>query len=75
MLDDYIHFLRNYPKVLLDGLAVIMQAAICYGINVDEHLKNLNSDVIEIKLEQDKTAQSKYKRFGYLMNLYKMEKF
>ncbi|MEK8211283.1 DNA-binding protein [Paenibacillus sp. FSL L8-0463] len=74
LLDDYAHVLQKYPNGLLDGLIVIMQTALCYGLNVDEQLSQLNDDISEVKLEQDKTAQLKYKRFCYLVDLYNMRK-
>jgi hypothetical protein len=74
LLENYARFLQTYPNGLLDGLIVIMQAALCYGLNVDEQLSYLNDDINEIKLEQDKTAQSKYRRLCYLVDLYNMRK-
>lgn len=74
LLDDYARFLQTYPNGLLDGLIVIMQTALCYGLNVDGQLSYLNDDINEIQLEQDKTAQSKYIRFCYLVDLYNMRK-
>ncbi|OMD64497.1 hypothetical protein BSK48_24760 [Paenibacillus odorifer] len=74
LLHDYACFLQTYPDGLLDGLVVIMQTALCFGLNVDEQLSHLNDDVSEIKLEQDNTAQSKYRRFCYLVDLYNMRK-
>jgi len=74
LLHDYACFLQTYPNGLLDGLVVIMQTALSFGLNVDEQLSHLNDDVSEIKLEQDKTAQSKYRRFCYLVDLYNMRK-
>lgn len=74
LLNDYAHFLQTYPNELLDGLVVIMQTALYYELNVDEQLSYLNDDISEIKLSQDKTVQSKFRRFCYLMNLYNMRK-
>ncbi|GGF96214.1 hypothetical protein GCM10010912_46390 [Paenibacillus albidus] len=74
LLDDYARVLQNSPNGLLDGLVVIMQTALCYGLNVDEQLSHLNDDISQIKLVQDKTAHFKYRRFCYLVDLYKMRK-
>ncbi|MNG38788.1 hypothetical protein D3C84_1266140 [compost metagenome] len=73
-MDDYVEFLQTYPKGLFDGLIVIMQTALCYGLNVDEQLSQLNHDIGGIKLEMDKAVQVKYRRFCYLLNLYNMRK-
>ena len=71
-LDDYAHFLQTYPNGLLDGLVAIMQTALCYGLNVDKQLSQLTHDINGIKIELDKAAQAKYKRFCYLVGLYNM---
>lgn len=74
LLDDYVRVLQSNPNGLLDGLAVIMQAALCYELNVDEHLSYLNNDISKIKSEQHNTVQSKYRRFCFLMDLYSLWK-
>lgn len=74
LLDDYIHVLQTYPNGLLDGLIVIMQTALYYGLNVDEQLGHLNDGICKIKLEQHKFTQSKYKRFCHLVDLYSIRK-
>lgn len=72
LLDEYVRFLYTYPKGQLDGLIVIMKAALRYGWNVEEQLSHLKDNISKIKTEKDNAAQLKYKRFCYLMNLYKM---
>jgi hypothetical protein len=46
---DYVRFLQTYPKGTLDGLAVIMQAALCYELNVDEQLRLLTDEITGIE--------------------------
>ncbi|OMD28130.1 hypothetical protein [Paenibacillus odorifer] len=72
LLDDYVRFLQTYPKGLLDGLVVIMQTALCYRLNVDKQLSQLTDDISKIKSKQDKTEESQYRRFCFLMNSYNM---
>ncbi|MEK3865188.1 DNA-binding protein [Paenibacillus sp. FSL H7-0716] len=74
LLDDYVRFLQTYPEGMLDGLVVIMQTALCYGLNVDEQLSHLTDGISEIKSEHDNNAQSKYRKFCYLVNLYNMRR-
>ncbi|MNC29217.1 hypothetical protein D3C75_774600 [compost metagenome] len=72
LLDNYVRFLQSYPKGLLNGLIVIMQTALCYGLKVDEQLSYLNDDINEIKSDRDKITQSKYRKFCNLVDLYKI---
>ncbi|MEK4324633.1 DNA-binding protein [Paenibacillus sp. FSL R7-0312] len=74
LLNNYARFLHSYPKGLLNGLIVIMQTALCYGLDVDEQLSYLNDDINEIKSDRDKTAQSKYRKFCNLVESYKIQK-
>ncbi|MDF9843735.1 MULTISPECIES: DNA-binding protein [unclassified Paenibacillus] len=74
LLANYARFLQTYPKGLLDGLIVIMQTALCYGVNVDEQLSCLNDGIHEIKSDGDKTGESKYRMFCNLLDLYKVQK-
>ncbi|WP_379142501.1 DNA-binding protein [Paenibacillus sp. sgz500992] len=70
LLNDYVRFVQTYPKGIPDGLVVIMQAALCYDLNVDEQLRLLTDEITGIKSEQDGDVQSKYRRFCYLRGLY-----
>ncbi|WP_150272869.1 hypothetical protein [Paenibacillus tepidiphilus] len=45
LVNDYVLALQSCPQGILDGLTVIVQAALRYGLNVDGHLDQLNSEV------------------------------
>ncbi|WP_342437720.1 DNA-binding protein [Paenibacillus sp. FSL L8-0436] len=74
LLSDYVRFLQTYPKGTLDGLAVIMQAALCYELNVDEQLRLLTDEITGIESEQDGEVRSKYRKCCDLVDLYNKRK-
>jgi hypothetical protein len=58
----------------MDGLVVIIKAALCYEVNVDEKLRLLTDRLLEMKSEQDEGLLSKYRKYCYLMEIYNKRK-
>lgn len=62
-LNDYVRVLQSFPQEALDGLAVIVQAALRYGINVDKQLDCMKNELSHFDLSQtNEIVQLKYQR-------------
>lgn len=70
VLTSYTAFLRENPEEVLPGLDVILQAALLYGLDVDELLMMFAEHTAEFNTYEDEGNLVHFYRFSYQLALY-----